>query len=365
MTIGVLGGGQLARMLALAGYPLGLDFVFLSPDPQACAAHLGEHICAPYDDERALAELAARADVVTFEFENVPAEVVRRLADRIPIRPSWEALTVAQDRLPEKRLFQELDIPIPPFAPVQKLAELEAALTAIGLPAVLKTRRQGYDGKGQAVLRERHDAAPGWERTGGVPAVVEGFVPFDREVSIIAARGGNGETVFYPLSENRHCDGILRLSICRPADPMQRLAEDYARRLLERLDYVGVLAIEFFQVGERLLANEFAPRVHNSGHWTIEGAETSQFENHLRAVLGWPLGSAAAKGISAMVNFIGAMPEPGQVLNLPGVHLHAYGKGPRARRKVGHATVHRAGPGALDQVASRLLALAGEVERGA
>ncbi len=357
MIVGILGGGQLARMLALAGYPLGLEFLFLSPDPQACAAPLGRHICAAYDDESALAELAARADVITFEFENVPAQVLRFLAGKKTVRPSFEALTLAQDRLLEKRLFQELGIPIPSFAPVRSLPELDEALSEVGLPAVLKTRRQGYDGQGQAVLRRPQDLAPGWEQTGGAPAIVEAFVPFDREVSIIAARAAGGETAFYPLSENSHREGILRLSVCSPDDPMQELAEDHARRLLERLDYVGVLAIEFFQVGERLLANEFAPRVHNSGHWTIEGAECSQFENHLRAVAGLPLGSTAKLGESAMLNFIGRVPPVAQVMAIDDCHLHHYGKAFKDGRKVGHATLRSADRQTLQQAIAAVRAL--------
>lgn len=358
MIVGVLGGGQLGRMLALAGYPLGQQFIFLCPDRHPCAAPLGEHLYASFDDQEALADLAARADVVTFESENVPAQAVRPLAEKVSLRPSIEALSLAQDRLLEKRLFRELDIPTPRFAPVQCLADHEEAVADIGFPAVLKTRRQGYDGKGQAILRQGRDLAQAWHELGAVPAIVEAFVPFDREVSIIAVRGCRGETSFYSLSENVHHDGILRLSTCRPDDPMQERAEGYARRLLARLDYVGVLALELFQVGEELLANEFAPRVHNSGHWTIEGAETSQFENHLRAVAGWPLGSTAIKRLAAMVNFIGAMPAAAQVLQLPGVHLHVYAKSPRPGRKVGHATVCMDSREALERVSAQLLALA-------
>lgn len=362
MIIGVLGGGQLGRMLALAGYPLGLQFIFLCPDPHPCAAPLGEHLCASFDDQKALARLAARADVVTYEFENVPIQAIRPLAEHVPLRPSIEALGLTQDRLLEKRLFQELAIPTPRFAPVQCLADLEEALADIGLPAVLKTRRLGYDGKGQAVLRQGSDLAQAWHDLGAVPAIVEAFVPFDREVSIIAVRGCRGETSFYSLVENVHHGGILRLSTCRPGDPMQERAESYAQRLLARLDYVGVLALELFQMGDELLANEIAPRVHNSGHWTIEGAETSQFENHLRAVAGWPLGSTATKRLAVMVNFIGAVPATAQVLQLPGVHIHLYAKSPRPGRKVGHATVCMDGWEALERVSAQLVALAKSAE---
>ena len=363
MIVGVLGGGQLARMLALAGYPLGSRFVFLDPAVDACAAPLGEHICAAYDDREALKRLAGRVDVVTYEFENVPEENVRFLSMRVPVFPPREALASARDRLREKRLFRELGIPTPAFAAVDSLAGLRQAVTDIGLPAVLKTRSLGYDGKGQALLRRMEDLASAWEALGGAPAIVEAFVAFDREVSVIVVRGRTGETAFYPLSENTHREGILRLSVSRPGDPMQARAEGYAQRLLDELEYVGVLALELFQIGDELLANEFAPRVHNSGHWTIEGAETSQFENHLRAVLGFPLGSTAPVGAAAMVNFIGALPNPSRVLAVPQAHLHAYGKPLRPGRKVGHATLHTEDERALYAGLDKLLALTSDVVR--
>lgn len=339
MKVGVLGGGQLARMLALAGHSLGLEFTFLCPARDACAAPLGEHLRADFGDESALARLAERADVVTFEFENVPAQAVEFLSERVPVHPSAAALGVAQDRLREKRLFGELGIPVPPFAAVESLEDFVAAAKDIGLPCVLKTRTQGYDGKGQVVIRSSRELESAWKRLAGVPSIVEAFAPFERELSVIAVRGRNGETAFYPLAENTHRDGILRLSVSRPGDAMQAQAEGYAQRLLDELAYVGVLALELFQVGDELLANEFAPRVHNSGHWTIEGAETSQFQNHLRAILGWPLGSTAPTGHAAMVNLIGTLPDPVPVLAEPHVHFHAYGKAPRPGRKLGHATL--------------------------
>jgi len=339
MRIGILGGGQLARMLALAGHPLGMEFAFLCPDPVPCAAALGRHLHAEFTDKRALAELAAWADVVTFEFENVPAATVAALCQQTRVHPPAVALSTAQDRLSEKALFDELDIPVPPFMPVAGPDELAGAAKALGLPAILKSRRLGYDGKGQAVIRTRGDLAGAWERAGARPAILEKLVAFDREVSVIGARGQEGETRFYPLAENTHEAGILRLSVCRRADPMQGLAEDYAARLMKRLNYVGVLAVEFFQTGETLWANEFAPRVHNTGHYSIEGTETSQFENHLRAVAGLPLGATGARGKSAMVNFIGTVPPKAEVLAVPGAHLHDYAKAGRSGRKVGHATV--------------------------
>jgi len=359
MIIGVLGGGQLARMLAMAGYPLGLEFIFFCPERDACAAPLGEHICAGFDDESALARLAERADVVTYEFENVPVQAVQFLSERVSVCPPAAALGVTQDRLREKHMFQALDIAIAPFAAVDSLDDLANAVKHIGLPALLKTRTQGYDGKGQTVLRCTEDLEAAWKQLRGVPSIVEAFIPFERELSVIAVRGSNGETAFYPLAENTHENGILRLSVSHPGDPMQAQAERYAQRLLDELAYVGVLALELFQVGDELLVNEFAPRVHNSGHWTIEGAETSQFQNHLRAIVGWPLGSTAPSGYAAMVNFIGTLPDSAQILTEPYVHLHDYGKVSRPGRKVGHATLHVASEQTLNAGLGKLLALSG------
>jgi 5-(carboxyamino)imidazole ribonucleotide synthase len=342
MTVGVLGGGQLGRMLALAGYPLGLRFRFLDLSPRAPAGHLAELHAGDYEDVDVLERFADGLDVVTYEFENVPVASARLLAGRLPVYPPPRALEAAQDRLVEKTFFQGLDVPTPPFLAVDSEESFHAALRLIGLPAVLKTRRMGYDGKGQLVLREPSEAEFAWRVLGDVPQILEGFVPFRRELSVLAVRGRGGETAFYPLVENHHRDGMLRLSLA-PAPGLgaglQEQAEGHARRVLEALDYVGVLAIEFFEVEGRLLANEMAPRVHNSGHWTIEGAETSQFENHLRAVLGLPLGSTAAVGPAAMVNLIGSTPPPETVLRIPRTHLHLYGKSAAAGRKLGHVTI--------------------------
>lgn len=339
MKVGVLGGGQLARMLAQAGRPLGLKFMFLSPDPQACAAAFGEHLCVGFDDEASLTRLAQWADVVTYEFENVPVQSVEFLERRVRVHPSSTALAVARDRLVEKRRFRTLDIPTAGFAAVNSLHDLEAAVDAIGLPAILKTRTQGYDGKGQGVLRAPQDLAPTWAGLGGVPCIVEALVSFDREVSIIAARSACGAKVFYPLSENHHRDGILRLSLSCAEVGAQARAEALIGRLLDDLDYVGVLTLELFQCGDALLANEIAPRVHNSGHWTIEGARTSQFENHLRAILGYAPGDTAITRPSAMVNIIGTLP-PGLEKAVPACStLHTYGKAERPGRKIGHLTL--------------------------
>lgn len=357
MIVGIVGGGQLARMLALAGYPLGLKFVFLDPAPYSCAAPLGEHLCGGYDDPALLAKLAGKANVLTYEIENVSGPSVQYLSTVAPIRPNARALTAARDRLVEKNLFRDLGIPVPPFRAVDTRSDFEDAVAAIGLPAVLKTRTLGYDGKGQAVLRSAGDLDAAWTRLGNAQLILERFVSFDREVSVIAVRGADGEARFYPLAENSHHSGILRSSVSRPGDPAQALAENYAKRLLDALDYVGVLTLELFDTGGTLLANEMAPRVHNSGHWTIEGAQTSQFENHLRAVLGLPLGSTAPIGYAAMVNFIGRMPDAAKVLALPGAHLHAYGKQARPGRKLGHATVRANNRNDAQAGLDRLLAL--------
>lgn len=350
--ISILGAGQLGRMLALAGYPLGLQFRFLDPAPGSPAGQLAPHIVAPYSDMAAQQQLTNGAACVTYEFENVAVNVARALERHVPVFPPPAALEAAQDRLHEKRFFQQLGAATPPFAPVDSLADLRQALNEIGAPAVLKTRRMGYDGKGQIVIRAAEAAEAAWAALGGQPLILEGFVPFRRELSIIAVRSRTGETAFYPLVENHHREGILRRSVApapKVTQELQAEAEWIATRALDALGYVGVLAIELFAItdngrritdnGHTLLINEMAPRVHNSGHWTIEGAETSQFENHLRAILGMPLGSTAARGHSAMLNIIGREPDTTALLAIPGAHLHLYGKLPRAGRKLGHVTL--------------------------
>jgi 5-(carboxyamino)imidazole ribonucleotide synthase len=329
-------------MLALAGHPLGMQFRVLEPAAECPAAAVADHDRGEYEDYQALFAFCQGLDAVTFEFENVPVESARWLAERVPVYPTPRALEVGQDRIAEKAFFQNLGVPVPPFAAVDSSSDLVTAIERIGLPAVLKTTRFGYDGKGQAVLQTRADVDSIWATLGGRPLVLEGFVPFERELSILAVRGRSGELAFYPLVENIHRNGILRVST-GPANgvsrELQAKAEGIAQKALEALGYVGVLAVELFQAGDQLLVNEMAPRVHNSGHWTIEGAETSQFENHLRAVAGLPLGSTAAVGQSVMINLIGGWPDPAAVLAIPGAHLHLYGKKPRPNRKVGHITV--------------------------
>jgi 5-(carboxyamino)imidazole ribonucleotide synthase len=353
VNVGILGGGQLGYMLALAGYPLGLQFRFLDPSPEAPVGRIALRVNADFTNAEALERFAHGLDIVTYEFENVPAAAVETLARRVSVFPPPLALEVAQDRLREKKLFRKLGIATPDFLPVTKPAELDAAVQKLGLPAVLKTCRMGYDGKGQWILRQSADLVRAksempalvhhaTSHLGEAPFVLERFVLFSRELSILAVRSRAGEIIFYPLVENHHREGILRLSLApapRLESHIRLAAEDAARRVLEALDYVGVLAIEMFEVDRKLLANEMAPRVHNSGHWTIEGAITSQFENHLRAICGYPLGSAAATGHSAMLNLIGEVPDPSEILGIPDAHLHLYGKSPRPGRKLGHVTL--------------------------
>jgi 5-(carboxyamino)imidazole ribonucleotide synthase len=358
MKIGIIGAGQLGRMLALAGYPLGQRFVFLDTSSDAPGAQVGRIINGAFDDPVKLQELADQVDVVTFDVENVPVSAVAAIAERKPFYPQVTALGASQDRLTEKSLFRQLKIPTPEFAAIDSLEDLQKAVAKIGLPGVLKTRRLGYDGRGQYQIHSANDIEAAWNELGSVPLIFEAFVKFSREVSIIAARSTNGETRFYPISANSHSQGILRHSIAPYRNPsLQKQAETFIKRLLKHFDYAGILTVEFFVKGGKLIANEMAPRVHNSGHWTIEAAETSQFENHIRAILGFPLGSTRAVGHSAMVNFIGTMPSPEQVLSIPGVHYHSYGKEPRPNRKLGHCTVTAASPAARDRALKQILKL--------
>ncbi len=366
MNVGIIGGGQLARMLALAAYPLGLQVQILDPDNSACAGQVAPLIQGSYGDKVQLARLADWADVITFDFENVPADTARFLEQHVAFYPPAHALAVAQDRLSEKNLFEALRIPIPPFAAISSLDDLRHAVQQLALPAVLKTCRLGYDGKGQYILRTRNDIEPAWQELGGVPLILERFVPFAREVSMLAVQGKGQQhkgkpIAFYPLVENFHRDGILCLSKAPFfATGLEDQAHRYAHALLDALDYVGVLAIEFFVTEDgQLIANEIAPRVHNTGHWTIEGAITSQFENHLRAILGLPLGSTTAIGYSAMLNSIGTMPEQATGLAIPDVHYHSYGKVPRPGRKVGHLTLQVTEPHTLRVELAPVLSLMG------
>jgi len=341
MRVGILGGGQLGRMLALAGVPLGAEFRFFDPSPEAPASAAGDVICAPYEDEEALKKFASGLDVISYEFENVPALSLDILGDIAPIRPGRRALQVSQDRVVEKTFFAEAGVPAGAWVAIDSEESLLAAYRDFG-DCIVKTRRFGYDGKGQFRVRSTADCAAAWSELGSVPLIAEQLVKFDRELSLIGVRSLAGEIRTWPLVENVHRNGILHQSTA-PAplvsEAMQASADRMLRTILEELDYIGVLTIELFQVGENLLANEFAPRVHNSGHWTIEGAVTSQFENHIRAITGLPLGSTAVRCHSVMLNCIGAMPAAEEVLSIEGTHLHDYGKSARAGRKVGHVTV--------------------------
>jgi 5-(carboxyamino)imidazole ribonucleotide synthase len=356
MTIGIVGGGQLGRMLALAGYPLGLDFLFLDRSNDTPGGQVAPSLVGDFTDKRLLRTLAARSEVITFDWENISVESLRALGRSAKIAPPLAALAVSQDRIAEKRLFEKLAIPTTRYAAVDSRASLERALREVGLPGVLKTRRLGYDGKGQAVVRDRDSAFAAFEQLQGTGLIYEEFVPFDFEVSIIGARSARGEIAIYPLNRNRHRDGILRLTRAPwDAPSLQRNAASYLRRVLEHFRYVGVLNVEFFVRGGRLYANETAPRVHNSGHWTIEGAATSQFENHLRAILGLPLGSTAARAQLAMINLIGTMPARDTVLGMPEAHWHDYGKEPRPGRKLGHITLLASTATKRDSLARKLL----------
>jgi 5-(carboxyamino)imidazole ribonucleotide synthase len=367
-VLGVLGGGQLARMLALAAAPLGVNTLVVDGVADACAGQVAPLIVADWTDYAALEAFAARVDVVTFDFENVPAETARWLAERVAVFPAPQALAVAQDRLAEKTLFRECGLPTPDFATVDTREQLDEALAQVGAPAILKTRRLGYDGKGQFRLKHVTDADAAWAAVGAQASkhglILEAFVPFERELSVLAVRGRDGDFRVWPLTGNWHVDGVLSMSLAPAPDigQLQRRATALARTLAERLGYVGVFALELFVKDGELLGNEMAPRVHNSGHWTIEGAHTSQFENHVRAVLGLPLGDTGARGVSAMFNWIGELPDAAPVLTAVDAHWHDYGKQARPGRKVGHATV--CAPDAA-QLATRLGGIAGALERGA
>jgi 5-(carboxyamino)imidazole ribonucleotide synthase len=340
MTLGIVGAGQLGRMIALAGYPLGFDFLFLDRDAQTPGGQVGPILEGALDDRNLLGQLSQRCEVLTFDWENIPVEALEGLPGKARIAPPLRALAAAQDRLSEKRTFELLGITTTRYASVDSRESLALAVKSIGLPGVLKTRRLGYDGKGQFVLRKPADLDRAWEALGKSPLLYENLVPFDAEVSVIAVRGVEGDIAFYPLNLNVHRDGILRLTRAPYGNAaLTRQAERAARKLLEHFKYVGVLTIEFFVRGGKLVANEMAPRVHNSGHWTIEGAETSQFENHVRAIAGLPLGSTKARGHSAMINLVGEMPTRDALLGEPGLHWHDYGKTARPGRKLGHVTI--------------------------
>ena len=347
-TIGILGGGQLARMLALAAAPLGLRCHVYSPEKDSCAfdvVHAGT--CAPYEDEGALARFAAAVDVITYEFENVPAKTAAFLAQQKPVLPDPKVLETTQDRLVEKTFISELKIATAPFAPVHSATQLAEGVEAVGLPAVLKTRQLGYDGKGQVKIAKGADAVAAWRLVHNAPCILEGFIDFEREVSVVAARERDGKVECFEVTENEHCDHILKISRvpAKVTPALAREARQIATRIAKAFDYIGVLGVEMFVVGKgrrrSVLVNESAPRVHNSGHWTIDGATVSQFEQHIRAIAGWPLARPLRLGRRVeMVNLIGAeVNEATRWLTVPGTSVHIYGKGEaRARRKMGHVT---------------------------
>lgn len=344
-TIGILGGGQLGRMMAIAAAGYGLKACVYCPDAGSPAFEVAaSHIQATWDDEAALADFCARVDVITYEFENIPAATVAFLMARKPMAPGLKALETSQDRLTEKTFVASLGVGVAPFAQVDSVADLESALRRLGRPAILKTRRFGYDGKGQVRINDGDSAAAAFAAIGGAPAILEGFVPFEREISVIAARGAAGEFAAFDVCENVHRHHILDVTSV-PASisgTVQEKAIAAARAIADALDYVGVLTVEMFVLadGETLLVNETAPRVHNSGHWTIEGARTSQFQQHVRAVCGWPLGDTTRLGRATMTNLIGDDIDAWRtILAEPGASLHLYGKAEaRAGRKMGHVT---------------------------
>jgi len=330
-------------MLALAGLPLGVRCSFLDRGADAPGAALAPILVGPLEDPALLAKLAAQSDVVTFDWENISSEALAPLEKLTLVRPPRAALEVSQDRLREKALFSRLKIPVAPHAAVDSRADLESAACKLGIPGVLKTRRMGYDGKGQFLIQHAGELGHAWDLIGGPELIYEKFQAFSRELSIIGARSQAGDIVYYPLSANTHGGGILRYGIAPFSNSrLERSARIHLKRVMCALDYVGVLAIEFFVVKGRLIANEMAPRVHNSGHWTIEGCVTSQFENHLRAICGLPLGSTRALGHTAMINFLGEMPSRERLLEIDGLAFHDYGKEPRPGRKLGHCTILKA-----------------------
>jgi 5-(carboxyamino)imidazole ribonucleotide synthase len=358
--IGILGGGQLARMMGQAGIPLGFGFLVLDPGADACASVAGELLQAGFDDAEAARRLAGAVDVATFDFENVPESTARALEEICPMYPASNALGACQDRAAEKALLTQLDIGVAGSHPVSNRADLLEGVHRLGYPAVLKTRRLGYDGKGQAVLRDPEDLERAWQKLGDADLILEAFIPFDAECSLVGVRGHDGDTRFWPLAQNVHDRGILALS--RPgvfSAELQAVAEKKMLRLMEHFDYRGVLTIEFFLCGDDLIANEIAPRVHNSGHWSIDGSTCSQFENHVRAVAGMPLGETDMLRPSLMFNWIGEMPDRDRAMEVPGLHWHDYGKAPHPGRKIGHATLVAETPEELMERARRVAEIAG------
>lgn len=340
-TVGILGGGQLARMLSLAAARLGINCHIYAPEADSPAfAVSAARTIAAYDDVKALQAFAASVDVVTYEFENVPGETAAVLDALLPVAPGVQALKTAQDRIAEKTFISGLGIPVASFAEVSSLASLETAIDRIGRPAVLKTRRFGYDGKGQTKIHEETDATAAFAEIGQQPAILEGFVSFEKEISVIAARSWSGEIAVYDVPENHHENHILKTSTvpARISPAVAEKARSFGGQIIAALDYVGVIGVEMFVAGENVIVNEIAPRVHNSGHWTMDGCHVSQFEQHIRAICGWPLGSTRRYCDVVMTNLLGdeihRWPE---LAAEPDVHIHLYGKAEARRgRKMGH-----------------------------
>lgn len=340
-VIGILGGGQLARMLALAAGKLGLKCHILAPEADCPAFHVSAgRTVAAYGDFNALKTFAGKVDVVTYEFENVPAETASFFAGRVPVAPGVAALQTAQDRIAEKTFIAGLGIPVAPFAEVSDQPALDEAVKRIGRPAILKTRRFGYDGKGQTRIDGDKSAAAAWAEIGNSPAILEGLVRFDKEISVIAARGWDGAIAVYDVPENHHENHILKTATvpARISQATANRAREIGRQIIAALDYVGVIGIEMFATGEDVTVNEIAPRVHNSGHWTMDACLVSQFEQHIRAVCGWPLGSTERHADVIMTNLLGDEVNGWQALAaVDGVSVHIYGKTEARRgRKMGH-----------------------------
>jgi len=345
--IGVLGGGQLARMIALAAHPLGLRCRVFDPSPCPPASAVAEHMHADFTDVDALERFTDGLDVVTFEIEHLADIALETVARTAELRPSAGAIRIARDRLIEKQFLRSQGIATAPFLEIGPNSDLEAAVEGLGLPMVIKTRTEGYDGRGQIIARSRQELASAVTALAPRPLIAEGLISFDRELSVAAVRSATGEFRVYPVVQNHHENGILQWTLAPAPNTSIALADrinEIARQLVVSLDYVGVLVIELFQIGEQVAVNELAPRVHNSGHWTIEGAETCQFENHVRAVLGLPLGSTTATDGWVMFNLLGRAPDIRRVLELPGAHLHLYGKSPRPGRRIGHINCRAAQP---------------------
>jgi 5-(carboxyamino)imidazole ribonucleotide synthase len=342
-TIGILGGGQLGMMLAMAGIPLGYEFIVIDPAEQAPASKVARHIRANYSDKDALTELSRLCDIITYEFENIPNEAIHFLTQYISVYPPVVALEVSQDRIYEKNFFRRLNIPVPAHAAVRTEADAYEAVAITGLPAILKQTRFGYDGKGQREIQCVDELVSSFKEYGEARLILEEKILFERELSQVSVRAANGEIRHYPLVENKHRNGIL-LSTMAPAERisgvMAQQAQYYTASMLQELNYIGVICLELFDLKGKLLANEFAPRVHNTGHWTIEGAVTSQFENHIRAISGLPLGNTQNRGYSFMVNLIGNKPDIRELAAMESAHIHLYGKEPRPGRKIGHITFH-------------------------